>query len=649
MAHLDLSFASGEDSLSVRRFAVKEAISDLFSVTIEAVSNHDGVDLDALAGMPAAFSVTTGMAFAQHGGRRRWAGVCSFIEQVHAEPSGLSTYRLSISPALWLPMHRRNYRMFQHVTVPDIVDRLLAEWGIDHAWAVDLGKYPRLEYRVQYGESDYAFLCRMLEEAGISFAFVDADEGDSQLLLADRLHATVIRPGSPIPFVDNPNRSAEMEFVTRVRIAREIRPGSLSIRDHDFRNPGFPLFGQARVAGAPEDRLEQYHYRPGAFLVEGAKGRGTPVADGKGVARNDARAGAELAERGLAADRAFRRGVVFETNTIDLNPGTVFTIGGHAHALLDESRPLLVTELSLEGAPGEEWNMAGRAVLTDAPYRPPRVTPKPQIHGVQTATVVGPPGTEIHPDEFGRVRVQFPWDREGKRNDDSSCWMRVSQGWAGTGYGMFMIPRVGQEVLVGFVTGDPDQPIVVGRVFNAAERVPYTLPEHKTRSTWKSDSSPGSGGFNEIMFEDAAGSELVYMQAQKDQRRLVKHDEDITVGNDRSKLVKINETEITGVNRVELVGVTRTEVTAGLRVEVTGLDRQKLVIGSETERTLMSRTIHVGGNHDETIRLDKKERIGGDSHLIVKGNRAVHVYRPSTGHARAGSSRQLGTTTRLRR
>ena len=230
----------------------------------------------------------------------------------------------------------------------------------------------------------------------------------------------------------------------------------------------------------------------------------------------------------LGGTRVDRRTVSFDTNTIDLWPGQVFCMDKHPHAELTDETKLLVTEFSVEGTPGGEWSMSGQAAFTDAPYRPPQRTLKPRVEGVQSAQVVGPQGQEIHTDEFGRVRVQFPWDREGKHDDGSSCWIRVSQGWAGTGYGMIVIPRIGQEVMVGFLEGDPDQPIIVGRVYNAKQAVPYKLPEHKTRSTWKSDSSLGSGGFNEIMFEDIKGQELVWEQAQKNRRRLVKNDETIT-------------------------------------------------------------------------------------------------------------------------
>jgi type VI secretion system secreted protein VgrG len=228
-------------------------------------------------------------------------------------------------------------------------------------------------------------------------------------------------------------------------------------------------------------------------------------------------------------------------------------------------------------------------------------------------------------DELGRVRVQFPWDREGKMDDNSSPWIRVSQGWAGTGYGMIVIPRIGQEVLVGFLDGDPDQPIIVGRVFNQTQAVPYRLPDHKTRSAWKSNSSLGGGGFNEIMFEDLKQQELFWMQAQKNLRKLVKNDETITVGHDRRKFVTVNETEVTGVNRFEVTGVNRTEVTGALHTSFVGGVSLKLVKLDEIEQTDGNHLMLVGKDQDIVIKEIRRERVEKDSHLMIEGLRNEKV------------------------
>jgi len=590
MPILELSFAGGETSLSVRHFSVHESVSSLFMVSVLARSESPSIDLEGIVGQPASLRVVSGYAHARLGGARLWSGVVSTIEQVQAvqpvsHSKQLSSYSLRIVPRLWLLTQRRNYKIFQHLSIPDIVDQLLDEWSVERAWEIDRGSYPKLEYKVQYGETDFAFMSRLLEEAGIAFTFPDNDAKGSILTLSDKLDANPHRPGGPLPFVDNPNRSSEKEYVTQVRLLHAVKPGAHVIRDYDFRNPSFALFGDAPKVSGAEAMYEQYHYEPGSSLVEGGKGGGTPSADDKGVARYEPSVIKGRAGRALGGTRSDKRVISFDTNTIDLWPGQIMSIDRHPHAEIGDDTKLLVTEFSVEGTPGEEWSMSATVMFADTPYRPAQKTPKPRVNGVQSATVVGPAGQEIHTDEFGRVRVQFPWDRHGNNDDNSSCWIRVSQGWAGTGYGMIVIPRIGHEVLVGFFEGDPDQPIIVGRVYNAKATVPYALPENKTRSTWKSDTSLGSNGFNEIMFEDKKGQELVFEQAQKNRRRLVKNDEQITVGHNRQKYVQNDEFSKTD-------GYVR---------------------------------IMVGKDQDIVIKQDKRERIEGNSHLYVKGKRNQQI------------------------
>jgi type VI secretion system secreted protein VgrG len=622
-----LSFASGEDTLSVRRFSVHEGVSSLFEVAIWAVSSNENIDLASIVGQPAGFRLVSGYRWAQLGGARKWTGMCSYMEQVQPEATGLSTYYLRLVPTLWMTTQRRGHRIFQHLSIPDISDRILGEWGIEPIWKIDRGQYPKLEYKVQYGESDYAFLSRLWEEAGIAFSFPDDDAAGSILTFGDKLHQNELRKARPIHYVDNPNESGEFEYVTKLRLAHQVRPGAYTIRDYDFRNPGFYLLSEKTTGEAPENRYEQYHYNPGSMLIEGQKGGGTPIADDKGVARHVQKYGIEKAERSMWAERNNKRALSFETNTVDLWPGIVFNITNHPRADLAEAQRLLVTEFMLEGTPGEEWTMQANAVFADdkTPYKPALKTAKPKVVGVQSATVVGPSGQEIHVDEYGRVRVQFPWDREGKNDDSSSCWIRVSQGWAGTGFGMVLLPRIGQEVLVGFLEGDPDQPIIVGRVYNAVENVPYVLPEHKTRSTWKSESSPGGGGFNEIMFEDLKGQELVWEQAEKNRRKLVKNDETITVSANRRKYVMKDELETTGQNRTEVTGKDRLEITRGNRTTIINKDRLKIVNQDEYERTLGNLMVYIAKDQDIVIFNDKREKVVKDSHLRVNGERRQRI------------------------
>ncbi|WP_437693844.1 type VI secretion system Vgr family protein [Sorangium sp. So ce176] len=621
MPVLELTFDRLDPSLSVRRFAVEEAISTLFSATVWARSPDPSLDLSAIVGAPATFLADPGHAFSS--AARRYAGIVRHMELVEVEPGGLSLYAIHLVPALWLLTQRTNNRIFQHLAIPGIIDALLDEWGIEHAWEIDRGRYPRLEAKVQYGESDFDFFSRLLEEAGIAYAFPE-DEGGSRLLLSDRLNDKAARP-APIPFLNSPSAPLELERVIGVSLVHEVRPGAYTLRDFDFRNPGLPVTGEAPAAGSPEDLYEQYRYLPGGALVETGKPGGTPVADAKGFARHDVAYAQGRAARALEGERAGRVAIGFSTNTPELRPETVFTMSGHPHPDLAGAPRLLVTSFSMEGTHDEVWQMTGRAVFADAPYAPPLRAPRPRIHGLQSARVVGPPGQEIHTDEHGRVRVHFPWDRGGVRDPEASMWIRVSQGWAGSGYGMFLLPRVGQEVLVTFLEGDPDQPVILGRAYNAIEPVPYALPASRTISTWKSESSPGGGGFNEIKLDDARGDELFYLQAEKNLRALVKNDETITVGRDRRKQVLGSETDTTGVNRTEVTGLNRVEVTGANRALFVGALRAHRVGKAEVERTEGLHERLAGKDVDEVVKGKRRERVEEALHIHVNKDRRQKV------------------------
>lgn len=644
MAELLVGFDSKEESLSVRRFAVSEEMSSLFSVAIWARSPDDDLDLETIVGKPAWFRLGTG-ARLDRSGARTFTGVCCHLEQQRAESTGLSSYHLRIVPRLWLLTQRTNHRLFQHISIPDIVVKLLSEWRIEHELRIRRGDYPELELRAQYGESDFDFINRLLEEAGIAYLFVDDPKRGSLLVLTDAPQTNERRSGGPIPYVDSPSRDFEREYLTAIRIAQQVRPGKVTLRDFDFRrNPAFPFYANKGSGHSIEDELEHYSYAPNSFLVEVERdatqrlsqaGRATAEAaksaasgvvqdalknvagqvsqavdqqakkllgdvagqvlgdaagrlageimgklasslgiveviggmagDDLGMARSSEKFGFSRAQKQLDSARASRRTVTFETNQVDLSPGTVLTIGSHARKDLGADRALLVTELSIEGTHDGEWQMSVAATFAEQTYRPPQKTAKPAVQGLQSAVVTGPAGQEIHTDESGRVRVQFHWDREGKHDERSSCWMRVSHGWAGSSFGMIAIPRVGQEVLVAFLEGDPDHPVVVGRLYNSTSRVPYSLPENKTKSGWKSASTPGSGGFNEIMFEDARGRELVNVQAERDLEKLVKRDESINVNRERRAIIGTVDTTHANDRHTVTVGreagLTFTEIT----------------------------------------------------------------------------------------
>jgi len=577
---LELSFASKEDSLSVRHFVVREEISGLFEITIQARSPQEEIDLERIVGQGAGFALQTSVGYLSSTSRA-WTGICSHMELLQAEPTGLSTYLIKIVPALWRTTLRRNNRIFQHQSIPEIVRKVLAEWQIEPELRLSEQYLPH-EYRAQYGETDFAFISRLLEEAGIAYFFA-CSGSQTVLVLSDDPTTGDARPS--LRHADNPNESTEHEFITKVTLTQQVKPGRFTVRDFDFRNRlDYQLFSEARAQTATEVPYEHYSYEPGAFWYEPGEARergDTPVADDKGVARTSEREGQKRVTRYLDGERRARRMVSFEVNVVDLSPGTLMTIDAHPRRDI-AGKKLLVINSSIEGAPGTEWQMKGAAVYADVTYRPERRTPRPRVQGVQSAVVVGPPGEEIHVDEFGRVRVQFHWDREGSYNDLSSSWIRVSQGWAGSDHGFLALPRVGQEVLVEFFEGDPDRPVITGRVFSYTRRVLYDLPDDKTKSGWKTETSPGAGGFNELSFEDAAGRELIHMQAQKDFAELVKHDQSSTVRNDRSASVTVNDSMTVGANQSFSVGQNQGHTIGKFQANDIGADRTSRVARSDT-------------------------------------------------------------------
>ncbi len=610
-----VSFAEGHDALSVRHFTVIEMIDGLFDVSVTAVSPHDDLDFETIVGRDATFRIEGQHLDAGASAARQWRGVCCHFEQLQAEETGLSTYFVRVVPHLWLTTQRTNNRIFQHKNAPEIVAGLLREWHIEPSLALDPAAHPRLEYRVQYAETDFAFVCRMLEDAGICYRFEDHPEKGTVLVLDDKPAAREPRARGPIPFNDQPNRSAAKAYVTHVRSAREIRPGQVTLRDFDFRGRvDFPLFGKSRTAPGVEGPLERYLYTPGAFVTE------TPGP----AARADQREGDSLAQRGYDAERSLREVVTFDTNVFDLAPGTVFEIAGHPRASIASPRRLLCVELRLDGTSGGEWTATARAVHASVPHRPVRVTPKPRIGGVQAAIVVGPAGEEIYTDEYGRVRVQFPWDREGKHDEHSSCWMRVAQGWAGAGYGMITIPRVGQEVTVGFYDGDPDQPVILGRVFNSVNQVPYKLPDHKTRSAWRTATSPAGQepAYSEIMFEDKRDAELVSVRAQRDLHKLVKNDEVERTGETRT--IDVGKSRVANVGEVDstLVGVR-------YFVGVKGADGQPATHLEMTDKHIVFTTGEASVTWDgPDLALEAKRNITITAHegdVVIRGGPHVKI------------------------
>jgi type VI secretion system secreted protein VgrG len=641
--NIEAKIASG-DPIDVRQFSVQERLSSLFQVNLEVVSDNSSIDFDDVVGQPAKLSIAAGMH------DRSWSGVCSHFEQVRVEPSGLSTYQLSIVPTLWLLTQRRNHRIFQQMSEPDIVLMLLSEWGINAAVRLDKDAYKKRKYRVQYAETDFAFMSRMLEDSGITFYF-EEDGDETKLVLSDAAHASPKR-GAALAFMDDTSmvNNVAIEFVTAVRMGQRLRPGKYTMRDHDYRKPpAFKLMSSASKGLAVEERLESFHYAPGAFLFGADAGEATPSADDRGKTRTDEKAAALLAQKRLDAERGGARTATFETNAYDLAPGVVMAISGHPHAALGEGKSFLVVESSFRGTDRGTWSQRCEVRGTDAPFRPELSTPRPKVSGVESATVVGPPGEEIHTDEFGRVRVHFHWDRESKMNDKSSCWIHVSQPWGGSGYGATNLPRVGHEVLVDFLGGDPDRPVIVGRVYTNLQRTPYKLPDKKTQSGWRSQSSPKGDpdNFNEIMFEDRKGEELVRIQAERDLKKLVKHDEHVTIGNDRAANVGHDNSLNVGHDNTLNVGHDDSSTIGNDRTCKVGHD-DSLAVGND-RTALVGRDDSLAVEHDRTCQVghDDSAQVGNDRTAFVGSNERVTIGNNRTEVVGENHSETIGSNMSL--
>ncbi len=551
------SYANGE--LRVVRFHGREALSQPYQFDVELVGEaEESLDVRPLLGADALLMVRS------PGGERLVHGMVSRIETL-SRRAGQPRYRARIVPKLWRLGLVQHCRHFQGQTAPAIVQNVLDESGITTRVALS-GNYAAREMCVQYRESDLAFVSRLLEAEGIFYFFEHSEDGHV-LVLADAANVPApLSDDSRLVFRergDNPDVDHVFAFESR----QTLRTGAVTLGDFDFVRPTLDMAG---IAKADTDAdLEDYEH-PGEHA--------TP-ADGK-----------RLAKLRLEMHRAQVATADGASVCARLVPGATFDLDEHGNNSLNQRylvvevqhhgiEPELVDAEQLEGNPPYRNDL--RCMPADLPYRPPLRTPRPVIPGMQTALVVGPGGEEIHTDEHGRIAVQFHWDREKK----ASCWIRVSQAWAGAGWGALYLPRIGMEVIVRFLEGNPDRPIVVGATYNGANPPPVSLPGDKTKSVLRSASSPGSAGHNELTFEDAAGAEQIYVHAQKDETITVENDKNQTVGGFESLSVKKDRTrDITGQQALHVV-----------------LDDAARVDGNQTITVMGKRTVHVDGGHSETI------------------------------------------------
>jgi type VI secretion system secreted protein VgrG len=526
------------DTLLLDRFEGTEGLSMPFRFTLRLLSDRADLALQDLMGQELGVFLATGA------GERCFSGrVTSFAHT--GTDGGFAFYEATLGPWTEFLRHRTNHRIFQGLTLPEVVRALFADHGALARYELRLAEadYPAMAICTQYGESDFAFLSRLLEAHGVYYHFRFDPQGHTLVLADDSRQAPAMPERDRIAYRSGPGAGGQ-DAIDRWARRHDLAASAYAARTFDFQNPRDRLVSEA---GTGQDRgslprLEQYEY-PGSFAYDGPD-------EGQRQARLRVQ---ELDLHGQACTGA----------------GTCrFLACGHTFALLDhygqDGEPrFLVTRVDHEGGnnyrsrPGQPpYRNSFACIPARVPFRPARATPRPVVQGLQTATVVGPPGEEILCDRFGRVRVQFHWDREGAFTEASSCWVRVGSPWAGSRFGLVALPRVGQEVLVACLEGNPDRPIIVGAAYNSLNMPPWELPGNRTQSGILTRSSPGGAdaNANALRFEDRKGAEEVWLHAERDHRIEVEHDERHQVGQDRSQAIGRDQTTEIKRDRTETVG-----------------------------------------------------------------------------------------------
>ena len=606
------------DELHFRELRGQENISQLFSLDVEMLSESESIDPKALLGKNATIEIET-----QGGGRRFIDGIVTRFG-MQGQDHRHYAYKARLSPWLWLATRKSDFRIFQNQTVPDIIEQVLGVYG--HPMQRKLTRaYRSWDYCVQYNESDCDFVSRLMEHEGIYYFFEHAS-GRHTLVLCDDIIAShsVLPGGESIPFYPPEKAAAgDQENIHAWQLEQEIKPGRHYIDDYDFKKPRAELSHMRRdPPGHAHDGHETYEW-PGGYTEHG---------DGDAYIRVRLKQGltGHSRVRGQSCHRALATGYTFSLyNYPRGDQNRQYLITGLSYHLKENPRVSAVAP-GAKGSAAEDGSFQRyelQAQPTSLAFTPPRTTPKPRTTGPQTAVVVGPAGEEIWTDEYGRIKVQFHWDRLGSKDQNSSCWIRVATNWAGPGFGAISIPRIGHEVVVDFLNGDPDYPIVTGCVYNAANMPPWALPANATQSGIKTRSSKGGaagagmkngpGDANAIRFEDKAGAEQLWLHAQKDQLTEVENDEDKWVGNDRRKTIDRDETSVIHRDRTETVDRDETITVHNNRTERVDHDEKISIGDNRNEDVGIDENISIGKNRSKTIGRNEKDKIGNNWSIKV--------------------------------
>ena len=586
---LQIKTPLGADDLLVRSLTGREALSELFELNVDLASPSFHIQANSLIAQRVTVKIRVNDSNDRY--------VDGFVNRFSLAPTfedKLAHYRLRIVPAVWFLTRTTNCSIFQEKTTPQIIEQIFRRYGIVH-FRMDLRRnYMTRTYCVQYRESAFNFISRLMEEEGICY-FFEHSENFHTMVLADS-------PSAHSPSLLDNNVSwapasgagfaAEENYISQWSRSTEVRPRKWTQADFQFEKPMSHLFAsEPTLSTVPGPELELYDY-PGRFENQN---------DGRDLTR------VRIEEQEAAIDV-----VCGEGNCSGFVPGFSFTLKQIYES--DQSGSFLITGIDYQAEQGSlyhgdrstggSYENRFTAIPAQTQFRPPRLTARPIVHGPQTAFVTGPSGEEIYVDQYGRVKVQFHWDREGQYNEATSCWIRVSQTMAGKSWGAVQLPRVGHEVVVEFLEGDPDRPLITGELYNADHTVPYKLPDEKSKLTLKSLSYPGGNGFNEIRMEDKKNSEQVFIHAEKDFDLRVKNDRREWIGQDRHLVVQRDKLEQIGRDRHEAIeGKSATKIIG---------DRHVAVMGSEA--------LSVGGSHSFAVTGNVSEQFNGNQSTQVTGS-----------------------------
>ena len=606
---LELQTPLGKDALLIRSIQGREGISHLYSFEIDAIgSNDEPADFSAIVGQP----VWVGAILKDHNKRYFHGIVKSFARGARGNFN--TAYRMEIVPTFWLLSQRTQSRIFQQMSVPDILKKVLE--GLDTDFEIT-GTFEPRDYCVQYRETDFAFASRIMEEEGIYYFFRHTDEGHT-LVLANTPQSHEELPFEPTLCYDADRGGMEDECIIYSWEKQQVlKPGKVTLWDHSFELPHKPLDAQEMVDEdiqvgevshklklAGNDKLELYDF-PGGY-AQRFDGIAPAGSERSGDLQKIYEDNHRTTKIRMQQETVNALQITALTDYLNIVPGYKFTLDRHysdndvyvitsANVSIFQAGSYGATDADISPDPEISFN----CIPYKLPYSPNRITPKPTIYGTQTAVVTGPAGEEIFTDKYGRVKVQFFWDRQGKFNGTSSCWIRVASPWAGKQWGMIHIPRIGQEVVVAFEEGDPDQPIIVGSVYNADQMPPHELPANKTQSGIKSRSTPGAGShnLNEIRFEDKIGNEHIFIHGEKDIHVRCKASYFETIGGDFNQ-------DVGGASRRHVKGKDSHHVEGDQGITVDGM--RTIKVGS-----------HLAASAGDTIALGTNQISGKGKDLVV--------------------------------